>query len=87
MQWEERGEPMKRDRGKSQEHAMIDWNVNEIKRRISRREISPLSPLFSASSKGMIKIRGGDTTWTSMDEAPNEESTGPLVPLYPTADR
>jgi len=64
------------ERGKSQEHTMIDWNVNEIKQHISR-EISPLSSPFSVSSEGMIKIRRGGATWTSMDETPDDKSTGP----------
>jgi len=64
------------ERGKSQEHTMIDWNVNEIKQHISR-EISPLSSPFSTSSEGMIKIRRGGATWTPMDETPDDKSTGP----------
>lgn len=58
---------------------MIDWNVNEIKRHISRREISPLRSPFSTLFEGMIKIRRGGTTWTSMDEAPDEKTAGSLL--------
>lgn len=62
---------------------MIDWNVNEIKQRISR-EISPLSSPFSTSSEGMIKIRKGGATWTPMDETPDDKSAGP--PRTPLLD-
>lgn len=39
---------------------MIDWNVNEIKRRISRREISPLVPLHTRPyPRGWLKFVEG----------------------------